>query len=180
MSPNATEVCDNFDNDCDGIVNENADPTELAGFNHIIHAPPFFNCPGATCSVFGGAINICRNAISTGGAFASAADYFDSFVLDYDQMATTLGCAMNIGLSGIPAGHNYSLTLYKTGSLSSPVSSWDLLAFSDNPGNQPEALTQAATNFFDFSTDTFVVVVHSKGNWSCPNAGNYTLTITGG
>ena len=194
MNPGLVEFCDDYDNDCDGIVNENADPTELGeststaygeatplpGFNHIIPFPPFTTCPGPTCPVFGGAISICRNAISAGGAFASGSDYFDSFVLEYDQLATTLGCAMNIGLSGIPFGHDYSLTLYRTSSLTSPVGSWSQLAVSDNAGNSPEALTQAATNIFDFSTDTFVVVVHSKGNWSCPNAGNYTLTITGG
>ena len=194
INPSAAEVCDTWDNDCDGTANEHADPTELGessstayneaqvlpGFNHILHAPPFSSCPGATCQVFGGLFTLCRNVISTGGAFAAPQDAFDSFVLDYDQMATTLGCAMNIGLSGIPSGHDYSLTLYKADSPSEPPAAWDLLAFSDNAGSAPEAITQQATNFLDFGTDTFFVVVHSKGNWSCPNAGNYTLTITGG
>jgi hypothetical protein len=193
MSPSYPEVCDAYDNDCDGIVNDPWDPTEigessataygegleLAGFNHIIHLP-WAPCPGLTCNVFGGAVTLCRNNLSVSGAFASQADAFDSYILDYDQLATTLGCSMTMSLSGIPPGHDYGLRLYRTSNVNSPVSSWGLLQSSDNPGNASEYLTQPATNFLDFSTDTFVVVVLSKGNWNCPTAGSYTLNITGG
>lgn|GEM_PF-1367328 len=189
-----TEICDPYDNNCNGVVNENADPTELGessstaygealelpGFNHIIHFPPFQPCPGLTCDVFGGAITLCRNNISATGTFASAVDAFDAYVLDYDQLATTLGCEMTASLSNIPNGHDYALTLYKTSNINAPVSSWDLLQSSDNPGSQSEYLVQPATSLFNFGSDTFVLVVLSKGNWNCPSPGSYTLNVTGG
>ena len=61
-----------------------------------------------------------------------------------------------------------------------PVTDWEMLQQSDNPGNAPEAFSQVATDFLDFSTDTFVIVVRSNGDWDCPAAGSYTLSVTGG
>ncbi len=190
VNPGELEVCDLLDNDCDGIMNENADSTEvgessstaygealpLAGFNHIFNVP--FPCPASSCPVFGG-LEICQNNISTTGAFASPVDAFDAYVLEYSQISTNFGCSMYVSLTGIPVGHDYALYLYRTDSLSDPVSSWDLLQSSDQPGSLNESLTQGAVSWLDFSTDNIVIVVVSKGNFACPSS-SYTLTVVGG
>ena len=194
VNPDAIEICNDWDDDCDGYFNENADPSEtladeptadglaevLPGFSHVFHAPPFASCPAATCPVLGGIFTICRNSETATGSFASAQDQVDLFVIEYDQLATTLGCAMNIGLAGIPSGHDYSLELFRVNSLMDPISDWELVNASDNGGNSAEAVTQDAFDLFDFSDDTFVIAVRNKGYWSCPTAGAYTLTVTGG
>ena len=194
VHPGALEVCNDWDDDCDGFFSEHEDPSEvlatvetsmgpaelLTGFNHIIDIPFIAPCPGATCPVFGGIINLCRNAETSTGAFTSAQDDVDLFILEYDQMASTLGCEMNVGLSGIPSGHDYGLELWRVGSVTEPVSDWEMLQQSDNAGNAPESFSQVATDFLDFSTDTFVIVVRSNGDWDCPAAGSYLLSVTGG
>ena len=190
MNPGELEVCDLVDNDCDGVMNENADSTELgessptaygealplAGFNHIFNVP--FPCPASSCPVFGG-LEICQNNISTTGAFASPVDAFDAYVLEYSQISTNFGCTMYASLTGIPVGHDYALYLYRADSLSDPVSSWDLLQSSDQPGSLNESITQGAVSWLDFGTDNIVLVVVSKGNFACPSS-SYTLTVVGG
>jgi hypothetical protein len=194
VHPGALEVCNDWDDDCDGFFSEHEDPSEtqattetamgpaevLTGFNHILHLPPFAPCPAATCPIFGGALTLCRNAETATGAFTAPQDDVDLFILEYDQLASTLGCEMNVGLANIPAGHDYGLELWRTDNLMAPVSTWEQLQQSDNPGNAPEAFSQPATNFLDFSSDTFVIVVRSNGDWDCPAAGSYTLSVTGG
>ena len=189
-NPGELEVCDLVDNDCDGIINENADSTELgessptaygealplAGFNHILNFP--FPCAASSCPVFGG-LEICQNNISTTGSFASPVDAFDAYVLEYSQISTNFGCTMYASLTGIPVGHDYALFLYRTDSLSDPISSWDLLQSSNQPGSLNESITQGAVNWLDFSTDNLVLVVTSGGDWACPSS-SYTLTVVGG
>ena len=194
VHPGAYEVCNDWDDDCDGFFSEHEDPSEVlavlptsmgpaelvSGFNHIIHIPQLAPCPGATCPVYGGLITLCRNAQTSTGAFAAGQDDLDLFVLDYDQMGSTLGCEMSVGLANIPSGHDYGLELWRVVDLALPLADWELLGDSDNAGNAPEAFSLTATDYLDFSTDNFVVVVRSNGDWACPSAGAYTLSITGG
>jgi hypothetical protein len=194
VHPGALEVCNDWDDDCDGFFSEHEDPSEtlatletsmgpaepLPGFNHIIHIPVLAPCPAATCPIFSGLITLCRNAETSTGAFAAPQDDVDLFVLEYDQMASTFGCEMNVGLSNVPVGHDYGLELWRVSDVTAPISDWEMLQQSDNPGNAPESFSQGATDFLDFSTDTFVIVVRSNGDWDCPAAGSYTLSVTGG
>ena len=196
IHPQAIEVCQNpaWDDDCDGIYNENADPTELgesgpqayneaiqiATFGHIIGFP-WSPCSGGSCAPIGSGLTLCENNVQTSGAFTSAYDIFDAYYIEYNStLATLTGCSMEVSLTSIPAGHNYSIALYGTDGINDPVSSWDLLGQSNVAGSGNESIVYSNLDIFAlFDEPTFVVVVYSNGYFACPAVGSYTLNISG-
>jgi len=196
VHPNAVEICNDWDDDCDGVINENADPTEvgetipsvpdgidqyldLATFSRILAFPPITTCQFGTCtSIFDGAIDLCENTAATTGAFASAVDVFDAFLVDYSTATGTLaGCPFSVNLT-VPPGHDYALHLYGA-DIGSPPATWDLLAQSDNPGNATETITYQDLDLSTlFGGQDFVIVVLGKGYHACPGSA-YTMTVSG-
>ncbi len=190
--PGHAETCDSLDQDCDGLINEgfegSSEPdneedwdTDGLDIGDISGSLSFFlNCGGAadTCVSYAPLfLYYCYETQGFSGRFHSPDDTFDAYYFEYEPVVELFDygltpCGVQVSVTNIPTGHDYSVKLYYR---EDSGDAWSVVDSSDSPGNSSESMSYGSGSWgFD---GQYIILVESKGNWSCSGSVDYQISV---